>query len=117
MAAGDDPPMSRGLDLAYYRELVENIYFRRFAWRVRVAGLDEEDVLQVVFQSILRRNQGRSPYQREKSSPANWIWMVVRSVVVNEIDKQRRRESWETLGEGEDVALYEPFRPVIQDVE
>ena len=72
------------------RSLIERLFWARFAFRLRSADLDPEDCLQEVFRGVLARNAGRRPFDPSVSSLSNYGYIVIRSVVANYLDAQRR---------------------------
>lgn len=90
------------------RGLVEKIFWRRWAPQVRAAGLDPDDCLQQVYLGILARNQGKRPWDPSISSLSNYSYIVIRSVVRNQVDshKRARRRGW-TCGAEEDASLWD----------
>lgn len=86
-----------------HHELIRAVYMGRFVARVRAAGLDPDDTLQLVYLKLLKAEQGRSPYSPKRASPSTYVYLACSSVLMNEADKRRRR-GWEVLGD-EDAAL------------
>ena len=105
-----EPTQQRGpgVDLGNVaqRELIERIFWSRWARQVEAAGLDPDDVLQRVFMGMLTRNRGKRPFDPRTSSLSNYSWWVIRSVVRNSVDQRRRASNrdW-NLGGAHDAAL------------
>lgn len=90
---------------AEQRGLIERLFWARFAYRVRGAGLDPEDALQEVYRGLLARNLGKRPFDPQVSSLSNYGYIVIRSVVSNYLDAARRAEARNgSVGDGQDVA-------------
>ena len=75
-------------------------------------GIDSEDLMQHIAQSLIVRNQGKSPWDPNRCSLGTYIWLVTRSVVSNQRRKHRRQQL-EQVGIHEDVQLW--MVPVPED--
>ena len=94
----------RGIDLAKRGHEVRKLLYAGFGFRMARAGYDPEEVLQEVYRGILVRNQGKCPFDGQKSSFGHYVHMVISCVLSNyhrKMSKHRSIEgSWEDLAEG-----------------
>lgn len=94
----------RGIDLAKRGHEVRKLLYAGFGFRMARAGYDPEEVLQEVYRGILVRNQGKCPFDGQKSSFGHYVHMVISCVLSNyhrKMSKHRSVEgSWEDLSEG-----------------
>ena len=68
-------------------------------------GIDSDDLMQYIAQSLIVRNQGKSPWDPNRCSLGTYVWLVTRSVVSNQRRKHRRMKQ-EQLGGSQDVQLW-----------
>jgi DNA-directed RNA polymerase specialized sigma24 family protein len=90
----------RGIDLGerssrsgvmYKADEVRKLLYSGFMGKMLSAGYDPEDVLQEVYRGLLVRNQGRCPYDGEKSSFGYYVHMVISCILANYHRKEERR--------------------------
>lgn len=101
----------RGIDLEERGIEVRKILFARFGRKIVAMGYDPHDVLQEVFKKLLTANQGKHPYDPEKSSFGHYVYMVCDSALRNYRKKEERRSKKLKLG----VAVFEDDRRVVLD--
>lgn len=69
---------------------VRRMFFGRFARVVVRAGIDEDDALQDVLLALHRRQSGRSAFDPHRSPLNAYLFLVMRGIVANLVDKARR---------------------------
>lgn len=69
---------------------VRRIFFAAHRHRTRAAGLDDEDVLQTIFMSILERQRRRGRFNPARGKLKPWLRAVVSSSVAAQLDKAER---------------------------
>ena len=74
------------------RELIQRIYWARFAWMVEAKGLDPDDCLQEVYRGFLTRNRGRRPFDPRMTKLSTYGYIVIRSVTFNFLDHHKRAD-------------------------
>lgn len=72
-----------GIDLAKRGHEVRKLFYAGYGRRVLKYGYDPEDVLQEVYKGLLVRNQGKCPFNAEKSSFGHYVHMVCGCIVSN----------------------------------
>jgi DNA-directed RNA polymerase specialized sigma24 family protein len=101
----------RGVDLVNRAHEVRKLFYAGFARRVLRYGYDPEDVLQEVYKGILVRNEGKCPFDPEKSSFGHYVHMVCGCIVSNYHRRYSRLSRNEVFGvttaEGEVVDVAE----------
>ncbi len=97
-------PGPKGLDVTKHLKVIRRMYGRHFAEKVRRAGLDEDDMMQTILQGILVRNQGKCPYDPSKAKVTTYLYMIMRGVVLNELEKAGRFAAHYSYAGEEDVA-------------
>lgn len=101
-----DDPDQFDLGRRDHYDLVRKLYFGRFSARVRAAGIDPEDGLQLVFEGLVRKSQSeRSRWDPTRGSLSTWIFVAVSGLTINLAQKQRRRPTLDLGGES-DVASW-----------
>ena len=106
-----DPDYSgpAGLDLAnpvildQCRRLVRSCPIYRRA--VADGTADQMDLEQSILMALVLRQRTRSRYDRTRASLGRYVWLVARSVTLNELEKHHRRLSGVTLSADADAAL------------
>lgn len=79
-----------GIDLQKRGHEVAKLLYAGFGYKIHRGGYDPDDVLQEVYKGILIRNQGRCPFDPEKSSFGHYVHMVCSCVLSNYHRKQER---------------------------
>lgn len=92
------PPKILGIDLNKRGHEVKKILMAKFNGWMSKEGYDPEDILQEVYAGIIRRNQGKCPYDSDKSSFGKYVFMVCHCVLANYHRKQKKRTDHEVLG-------------------
>jgi hypothetical protein len=69
----------RGLDLAFHFREVRSVVLGTYPRRCISAGIDPEDLISTVYESILRSNQGTAPYDPSKASVMRYIHLLAAS--------------------------------------
>ena len=86
---------------------VRKIFYAGFARTALNKGYDPEDVLQELYKALLVRNQGKCPWNPEKSTFAYYVHMVCRGTMSNYHRRYSRLARYEQFGtrnvEGESV--------------
>lgn len=72
-----------GVDLAKRGHEVRKLFYAGYGKRVVRYGYDPEDVLQEIYKGILVRNNGKCPFDAEKSSFGHYVHMVCGCLVSN----------------------------------
>jgi DNA-directed RNA polymerase specialized sigma24 family protein len=72
-----------GIDLAKRGHEVRKLFYAGYGRRVLKYGYDPEDVLQEVYKGLLVRNQGKCPFNPDKSSFGHYVHMVCGCIVSN----------------------------------
>lgn len=86
-------------------DLVRSIFLGRSARLVRAAGLEPEDVLQVVYEGLLRKSLSeRSCWNPRRGSLSTWLYVAVRGLVLNYLQSRAGRP--ERPGDSDDVATW-----------
>lgn len=101
-----DPKRARPAQETEAYTLARSVYLGRFAWQMQAAGIDIEDGWPIVLCGLITRaRSGRSRWDPARGGLSTWLYVAMRGIVINAIDKETRyrRRSGE-LGEGEDVA-------------
>lgn len=94
-------PRSVGVDLQARGGEVAKIFYAGFARQVKREGFDLEDVLQEVFKKIIVSNQGKSPFDPEKSSFGTFVHRVAQSAFLNyRVREQRYRSRYQVGASG-----------------
>lgn len=91
-------PKNRGINLEEKAVDVRKLFYAGFAKTVIGMGYDPEDVLQEVYKGILVRNEGKCPFNPEKSSFGHYVHMVAGCIVSNYRRKFSRIEKNEVSG-------------------
>jgi hypothetical protein len=100
-----------GVDLRARGHEVRKLFYAGFARRALKYGYDPDEVLQEVFAGILIRNQGKCPFDPEKSSFGHYVHMVCGCILSNYHRKHGRVSAaestggWDADGNDCDVAL------------
>jgi DNA-directed RNA polymerase specialized sigma24 family protein len=92
------PAAPLGIDLINRSHEVRKLLFAGFGRKIYAAGYDADDVLQEVYKGILARNNGKCPWDPNKSSFGHYVHMVCGCVLSNFHRKQRRIRSFEQVG-------------------
>ena len=87
-----------GIDLSKKSEDVRRLLFAGFGRRIYASGYDPEDVLQEVYRKLLVANQGKSPWDPNKSKFGHYVHMVCGSALSNYHRKQKRIRDREQVG-------------------
>lgn len=87
-----------GIDLSVKAIDVKKLFYAGFARKVIGMGYDPEDVLQEVYRGILVRNEGKCPFNPDKSSFGHYVHMVSSCIVSNYRRKFSRIEKNEVSG-------------------
>jgi hypothetical protein len=74
-----------GIDIAKYENDIKKILYKRFGQMIAKNNLDPQDILQEVLKGIHARNQGKCPWDANKSTAGSYIYMVCRGIVLNQI--------------------------------
>lgn len=90
MAATPRPPTGIDLGDPVVYAQVRRMFFGRFARVVTRAGLDEDDALQDVLLALHRRQRGRSAFDPRRAPLNAYLFLAVRGIVANLVDKARR---------------------------
>ncbi len=61
-------------------------------------------MMQTILQGILVRNQGKCPYDQSKAKVTTYLYMIMRGVVLNELEKAGRFAAHYSYAGEEDVA-------------
>jgi DNA-directed RNA polymerase specialized sigma24 family protein len=88
----------RGVDLAQRGVEVAKLLRAACGQAIQGYGYDFDDVLQEVYQGLLRRNRGPGAFNPERASFGYYITMVCRCVFSNYHAREQRRRSRETYG-------------------
>lgn len=98
-------------DITEHYGLVRRVFYAKFASRCATAGLDCDDVFQLVCMAIDRKDRGGKPYSPERSSRSNYVYVVSNSVVNHEMEKLRtKKAAFNQVGNDCDAAtLGAPF--------
>jgi DNA-directed RNA polymerase specialized sigma24 family protein len=105
----------RGIDLGerssrsgvmYKADEVRKLLYSGFMGKMLSAGYDPEDVLQEVYRGLLVRNQGRCPYDGEKSSFGYYVHMVISCILANYHRKEERRVDDVFIEDGGDIGQW-----------
>ena len=91
-------PPRLGIDLAKRGHEVRKLFYAGYGRRVLKYGYDPEDVLQEVYKGILVRNQGKCPFNPDKSSFGHYVHMVCGCIVSNYRRRYSRLERNEQFG-------------------
>jgi len=91
-------PKPPGIDLAARGHEVRKLFYAGFGRKVLAMGYDPEEVLQEVYKGILVRNEGKCPFDPEKSSFGHYVHMVCAGRVANYHRKHSRRKRYEVFG-------------------
>ena len=87
-----------GIDLRKRGHEVRKLLFAGFGRRMYLSGYDPEDVLQEVYKGLLIRNEGKCPWDENKSSFGHYVHMVCSCVLSNYHRKQHRVQQMEQVG-------------------
>lgn len=90
-------PSVLGIDLNRYWKDVRKIFYKGFSRKVLRAGYNPEEVLQEIYIGILKRNQGKCPWDPEKSSLGHYVWMVCQCIIANYFRKGSKSQN-EVIG-------------------
>jgi len=93
-----------GIDVEEKKEDIRLLFYKRQAPSILKAGLDPEDILQEVYKGLLIRNQGKCPYDPEKSAFSTYVVMVMNCIVMNVLNKHRKESERFMTGRDDDVA-------------
>ena len=74
-----------GIDIAKYENDIKKILYKRFGQMITKNNLDPQDILQEVLKGIHARNQGKCPWDANKSTAGSYIYMVCRGILLNHI--------------------------------
>jgi len=88
----------QGIDLSKRGHEVAKILFAGYGSRINYLGHDPDDVLQEVYQGILIRNQGKSPWDASRGSFGTYVHMVCGCVLSNYSKKRGRYLKNEQVG-------------------
>ena len=91
-------PKPAGIDLAARGHEVRKLFYAGFGRKVIARGYDPEEVLQEVYKGILVRNNGKCPFDPDKSSFGHYVHMVCAGRVANYHRKHSRRNRHEVFG-------------------
>ena len=91
-------PANLGIDLAARGHEVRKLLFAGFGKRIIKMGYDPEDVLQDVYLGLLARNNGKCPWDANKSSFGHYVHMVCGCIVSNYHRKHNRVNMNERTG-------------------
>lgn len=87
-----------GIDLVGRSDEVAKLLFAGFGSWIRTSGYDPQEVLQEVYAGLLVRNQGKCPWDGNKSSFGHYVHLVCRGVMSNYHRKLKRRREHEQTG-------------------
>ena len=89
------------------------------AFRQAVAGgaLERRDLEQVVLLALVSRQRSQSRFDRRRSSLGRYVWLVARSVTLNELEKHHRRLTAGPVITSTDAALIAADIPAPTDVD
>jgi DNA-directed RNA polymerase specialized sigma24 family protein len=87
-----------GIDLEAREHEVRKLFYAGFGRKVIRMGYDPEEVLQEVYKGLLVRNNGKCPFDPEKSSFGHYVHMVCAGRVANYHRKHSRRSRYEVFG-------------------
>ena len=91
-------PKHRGVDLTRRHNEVTRLLYAGFGRQIYANGYDFEDVQQEVYRKLVVANQGKSPWDPDKSSFGHYVHMVCRSALFNYHRKQNRQKAHEQVG-------------------
>jgi len=89
---------TKGIDLKIKSNDVKRLMFAGFGRSIQKYGLDPEEVLQEVYKGLLIRNQGKCPWDPDKSSFGHYVHMVISCILSNYQKKSCRVHQAEQLG-------------------
>ena len=93
-----------GIDLEEKHLEIRKIFIAKgFAKKCRNVGCDPEDVLQEIYKGILIRNKGSCPFDKSKSAFSTYVFMVIKCVTLNCINKKIRVTSREYIGHEDSI--------------
>lgn len=93
-----------GIDLAHHLREIRSIVLGSYSRQARRAGIDPDDLIVAVCETVLRSNLGKNPYDPAKSSVMRYLHLVTLSRLCNmRVSMQSR--SWELLGIEQDAAF------------
>jgi hypothetical protein len=84
------PTHKVGIDLNTHHLDVRKILYSHFFSRIKKSGYDFNDVLQTVYQGIIVRNNGKCPFDKQKSSFGHYVFMVCECILNNYHRKGRK---------------------------
>lgn len=73
----------KGIDLAKRGHEVRKLFYAGFAHRIIAMGYDPEDMLQELYRGLLVRNNGKCPFDAEKSTFGHYVHMVCECLIRN----------------------------------